>query len=278
MTTDITENTPTDANTGSRADKSAPAVLGFAAYRNGKPSPHSKLHRANGDGDRYGMYTFCHRPTFSSRITRAEATMPPRDDYGTPFDDALIEQLVALDLPPQRLCMTCIPQQARAAYAWEYETAHTSRTVTVSPDAAAVIAYEVAFTQNRVKAQRKPASMQPSTPITVTVSGHAEAAIAGFCALPDIGDSTLIDDPQRVWRQGIILGDSTWNELHTTFPLSLYEQRDFTTVDMDAVIAETRRVFPLSVFRTWADAAIKHNVGQDWSTLTIHCYDPAAGL
>lgn len=297
--TDTVNTTPTTTPDSALRQDWTPVVLGFGwQTRTGKRVVGGKLHLGRPDADLYGMYVRCERD-HKLRIAKPEAIVPATDDHGGTHEHLMLGALLTLNLHANQFCTLCFPKDvietylhARAngsgpklveALRWEHETAQARRTVTVSADAAAVIAYEVAFTTDR-QARRDPTPEQGTAEHTVTVSGHADALIAGLVGPPDLGDTNVDDDRERVWHQGIFATNTTWAEAQAAFPLSLYTRRDLSQVDMDAVWAEIRQAFPLAVFRAWADKTLEFHhtgtsplLGEYSEPLLDHYYDPLAG-
>lgn len=276
----------------------SPAVFGYA-YQPHRPRyrRNRTLHRASTWlAAPEGMSLAC--PTGGGlRIAQPEVVLPSTDEFGWCGDESLVLLALATrGIPPARLCKRCFRTVADAysalyaasrseplllgMLAWDYRTAQTRREVTVSADAAALIADAVAYTTGRAAGADTSTVEVSGEPVTVTLSGHADAVIAGLVGPADTGNSTVVDDRKRVWKQGIYASDATWDEVHAAFPLSLYHGRDLSGVDRAAVWAEIREAFPLSVFRQWADASLmfqEERYGPLWDQLT-HYYDPEAGL
>jgi hypothetical protein len=262
----------------------------------GRETPN--LHRADTSDDQYatpeGLFLAC-KSAFALRMARPRAVLPGKDKWGGCDDDVLLTAFLRLRVRPKWLCKRCFGAELIGRYrslhstdpllmdmlAWEWQNRQTRRTVTVSAEAAAVIAEAVAFAADEPAAEGEPVGQPRTEPVTVTLSGHADALVAGMVGPPDTGNSTVTDDRKRVWKQGIHASDDTWREVHEAFPLSLVHERDMSTMDFHAVLAEVREAFPLAVFRKWADQSLRFQNpdirGQLWDNLA-HYYDPEAGL
>lgn len=278
-----------------------PAVLGFGFQtRTGKAVLRGKLHHGTEDATPEGVVIRC-STDFGLRIAQPEAVLPPIGKFAGTHRHLLLGALATLDLPPERLCLGCFGQDLITAYGsaradgslttlvealtWEHDTAQAQRTITVSAAAAAVIAHQVAFTDDRRALRPGNGTVEPGATHTVTLNGHADAVICGLVGPQDLGKGTEADDRARVWYQGIHAPDSTWAQVHAAFPLSLCEDVDLSLVDTDATWDEIRREFPLPTFRAWADTTIRlrHTTTEpDGFTttdpMTEHFYDPEAGL
>lgn len=275
----------------------SPAVFGYA-YQPHRPRyrRNPTLHRASEWGGPEGMQLVCSTGG-GLRIAKPEVVLPSTDEFGWCGDESLVLLALATrGIPPARLCKRCFRTVADAygklyresrseplllgMLAWDYRMGQARREVTVSTDAAALIAAAIAYTTDRAAGTGEPRAAAGTEPVTVTLSGHADAVIAGLVGPADTGNSTVADDRERVWHQGVYASDATWDEMHAAFPLSLYHGRDLSGVDLVPVWAEIREAFPLSMFRQWADASLmfqEERYGPLWDQLT-HYYDPEAGL
>lgn len=264
-----------------------PVFFGFSYSRTRPGSSNSRLHRAAGEADEFGVLLGC-TSGYALRIVRAEAKLTPRGAARTYSMYDVFRVLAPLDIPADRLCQRCFGDAVIAEYrsareggrlaelalatAWDDQLAQIRRTFTVSADAAAFIAYSVATTADQTNAEPHRTAEKQTAPHTVTLSGHAAAVIAGLVGPQDDGSSTVADDPNKVWYDGINASDATWDEVRSAFPLSLFTTHDWSGSDFAAAQAEARKVFPLTTFRSWADASMRFEMG-----LVDHFYDPEAG-
>jgi len=271
-----------------------PAVFGHAyhAYqpRRGVYRETPTLHHADGTwATPEGLPLAC-TAGFALRIANPQAVLPGIDEYGRCDEGELLTALARMGIAPARLCKRhCFSAELRETYTalhrpdplatqmlvWEHVTGQMRREVTVSADAAALIAVAIGDGSAATSA----VVAGPGTePVTVTLSGHADAVIAGLVGPPDTGN--IVDDRERVWHQGIYASTATWNEACAAFPLSLSLGRDLSRVDREAVWAEIREAFPLSVFRQWADASLRfQQMSPDpVADVLAHYYNPEAGL
>jgi hypothetical protein len=272
-----------------------PAVFGHA-YQPHRPRYRETptLHRADSwqFSTPEGLPVAC-TAGFALRIANPQAVLPGTNEYAAYDELELLTALARINIVPARLCKRhCFSAELRETYialyspdplvtqmlVWEHVTGQMRRKVTVSADAAAVIAEAISCPATQSTGE--PTGQPLTGPVTVTLSGHADALIAGMVGPPDTGNSTVVDDPKRVWKQGIYASDATWAEVSAAFPSSLATERDMTAMDFGAVLAEVREAFPLSVFRQWAEASLRfadHDLYAVWDNLG-HYYNPEAGF
>lgn len=218
-----------------------PIVLGYGRNRlKPRSTPAGQqLHRAGDTADAHGLRLHCNSG-HGLRILQPAAILPTDNADGADGAAAVLDALHTLAVDPARLCRRCF-RDIRPTY-WEQRTARHRREVTVSADAAALIARVVAFRDHEPP---PPAGEASDGPRTATLSGHADAIIAGLVAPLDL----------EVRHKHINASDQTWAEIHAAFPLALHARADIDSMDITAVFAEIREVFPAHIFTDWADLA-----------------------